>query len=41
MSNKDFQMILTGMYNSYSPNLETFLGNNNLQNYNNTYVILS
>lgn len=35
LQNKNYQMILTGVYNSYSPNLETFFGNNNLQNYNN------
>lgn len=35
LQNKSYQMILTGVYNSYSPNLETFLGDNNLQNYNN------
>ncbi len=35
LQNKNYQMILTGVYNSYSPNVETFLGNGNLQNYNN------
>ena len=35
LQNKNYQMILTGVYNSYSPNLETFFGANNLQNYNN------
>ena len=28
-------MILTGVYNSYSPDLTSFFGANNLQNYNN------
>lgn len=28
-------MILTGVYNSYSPDLTSFLGENNLQNYAN------
>lgn len=35
LKNKNYQMIITGVYNSYSPNIETFLGVNNLQNYNN------
>lgn len=35
LQNKNYQMILTGVYNSYSPNVETFLGPNNLQNYKN------
>ena len=35
LQNKNYQMILTGVYNSFTPNLETFLGNGNLQNYNN------
>lgn len=35
LQNKNYQMILTGVYNSYSPNVETFLGQNNLQNYKN------
>ena len=38
LENKNYQMILTGVYNSYSPNIETFFGNNNLQNYNNEEV---
>ena len=28
-------MIITGVYNSYSPNLNSFLSNGNLQNYTN------
>ena len=35
LQNKNYQMILTGVYNSYSPDVETFLGQNNLQNYKN------
>lgn len=35
LQNKSYEMILTGVYNSYSPNLTTFFGENNLQNYNN------
>lgn len=35
LQNKNYEMILTGVYNSYSPNVETFFGTNNLQNYNN------
>ncbi|MCI8362008.1 MAG: hypothetical protein HFJ41_02520 [Clostridia bacterium] len=35
LQNKNYQMILTGVYNSYSPNVETFFGPNNLQNYKN------
>jgi len=35
LQNKNYEMILTGVYNSYSPNVETFFGENNLQNYNN------
>ena len=38
LENKNYQMILTGVYNSYSPNIEAFFGNNNLQNYNNEEV---
>lgn len=33
LENKNYEMILTGIYNSYSPNLDTFFGENNLQNY--------
>ncbi len=38
IDNKSYQVILTGVLNSYSPNLETFFGNNNLQNYSNEEV---
>lgn len=35
LENKSYQAILTGVYNSYSPNLIPFFGENNLQNYSN------
>jgi peptide/nickel transport system substrate-binding protein len=35
LENKNYELIITGVYNSYSPNLSTFFGENNLQNYNN------
>ena len=35
LENKNYEMILTGVINSFSPDLETFFGENNLQNYNN------
>ena len=35
LDNKDYQMILTGVYNSFSPNIDTFFGNDNLQNFYN------
>lgn len=38
IQNKNYQMILTGVYNSFSPNIETFFGSNNLQNYNNDEI---
>lgn len=38
LQNKNYQMILTGVYNSYSPNLETFFGANNLENYSNAEI---
>ena len=33
--NKDYQCVLTGIYNSYTPNLDTFFANGNLENYSN------
>ena len=39
LKNKNYQMILTGVYNSFSPNVEKFLGNDNLQNYYNDETI--
>ena len=35
INSKNYEMILTGIYNSYSPSLETFFGNDNLQNFEN------
>ena len=35
LQNKNYEMLLTGVYNSYSPNLETFFGSDNLENYGN------
>ena len=39
LNNKSYQMILTGVYNAYSPNVQTFLGSNNLQNYENQEIL--
>ena len=38
LENKNYQMILTGVYNSYSPDINRFLGTNNLENYKNDEV---
>ena len=38
LANKNYQMILTGVYNSYSPELTYFYGENNIANYNNEEV---
>ena len=38
LQNKNYEMILTGVYNSFSPNLETFFGTNNIQNYQNDEI---
>lgn len=35
LQNKNYQMLLTGVYNSYSPDVTFFFGTNNLQNYSN------
>lgn len=35
LENKNYEMILTGVYNSYSPDVNKFFGQNNLQNYKN------
>lgn len=39
LQNKNYEMILTGVYNSFSPNLNNFFGEDNLQNYNNNEII--
>ena len=38
LQNKNYEMLITGVYNSYSPNVETFFGDNNLENYTNEEV---
>lgn len=38
LESKNYQIIITGVYNSYSPNLNNFFGANNLQNYNNVEI---
>lgn len=38
LQNKDYQIILTGIYNSNSPDLTFFFGENNLQNYYNEEI---
>lgn len=38
LENKEYDMILTGITCGYSPNLNTFFGENNLANYNNGEV---
>ena len=38
LDNKNYEMILTGVYNSFTPSLETFFGNNNIQNYYNNDI---
>ena len=38
LESKDYELLLTGVYNSYSPNLEGFFGNDNLQNYSNQEI---
>ena len=37
--NKNYEMILTGVYNSFNPSLEFYFGEDNLQNYTNNEVI--
>lgn len=38
LENKNYQILLTGVYNAYSPDLTYFYGDNNLANYNNEEV---
>ncbi len=38
LQNKNYQMILTGVYNAYSPDLTFFFDENNLQNYHNQEI---
>lgn len=35
LENKNYQILLTGVYNSYNPELTYFYGENNISNYNN------
>ena len=38
LENKNYEMILTGVYNSYSPDISNYLTGDNLQNYNNEEI---
>ena len=38
LENKNYQVILTGIYNGYSPEISYFYGENNIANYNNDEV---
>lgn len=38
LKNKNYDMIITGIYNSNTPNLNTFFGDNNLSKYSNTEI---
>lgn len=38
LESKNYEIILTGVYNSFSPDLNLFLGDGNLQNYNNDEI---
>lgn len=39
LKSKDYDLILTGVYNGYSPDLSYFLGKDNLANYNNEEIL--
>lgn len=39
LNNKNYEMILTGVYTSVAPDLNYFLGKNNLSNYENSEII--
>lgn len=39
LKNHDYEIILTGVYNGYSPELNSFFGENNLANYKNEEII--
>ena len=39
LANKNYQMLITGVYNSYSPNLNYYLGQNNISNYYNENIL--
>lgn len=38
LKNKNYDMIITGIYNSNTPNLDTFFADNNLSNYSNKEI---
>ncbi|MBP3255110.1 MAG: hypothetical protein J6M60_01265 [Clostridia bacterium] len=38
LENKNYEMILAGVYNSFSPDISSFLTGDNLQNYNNEEI---
>lgn len=38
LENQEYEIILTGVYNSYSPELNSFFGENNLANYKNEEI---
>ena len=39
LEKKDYQMLITGVYNSYSPDLTYFFGENNISNYRNENIL--
>lgn len=39
LEQKDYQMLITGVYNSYSPDLTYFFGENNISNYRNENIL--
>lgn len=39
LNNKNYQMLITGVYNSYSPDLSYYFGENNISNYNNEDIL--
>lgn len=39
LANKDYQLLLTGVYNSYSPDLSYFFGSGNIENYQNDDIL--
>ena len=39
IANKNYELLLTGIYNSYSPNVELYFAQGNLENYNNEEVL--
>ena len=38
LQSKNYEMILTGVYNSYTPNIESFITGDNLENYENEEI---